>query len=1219
MMKNKCIKSLLIYILTLVTFMSCISTPIYSHAAIDLSKGINDADDTDDTEKTDSTGGIYSADDSDEEKEWEYITISTVDELMDFSDRCRLDSFSENKYVKLAADINLAGSDYKPMPVFCGVFDGCGHKIDGFIYSGNESFIGLISRTAPAAVVRDLTVGGNVSPDGKQMVLGGIVGDNYGLIQKCSYVGIVKGNDYVGGIVGYNESTGMIMDCMSYGNITGQHYTGGIAGANAGGIYRCTNEAEINTTNEDKGTSFDDINIDKYLSGILNLTDGSGESKEINAANSSIDCGGIVGHSMGVVEFCTNTGHVGYEHVGYNVGGIAGRQSGYVHGCVNKGKVLGRKDVGGIVGQAEPYMTADLSEDIVNKLTVNINELHDLVDATLTDSDGQSDIISARLDIIRKFTDDALGNIKYLSNGTIDWANGLTGAANEMLSRVDYAVDEANKDDGVIDNSKSAANNVGKAADALSEAAEAADIYNYMTPEETARYDAARERMKNNSEEYERYYGDVYNSYYYLYIDKGMHTSDATKKYCGKEDDLAAYNEDGELVYSDVDDGTTYWPEKTEAVNVDISNVNNIKNKYNSISYIRHTDTDGNATVFPSTDETQAEYDNALIKDASSSAEAKATAYADGQYNANGHAKSYTQEMTDDAKIIADIVAAHEGDMSSDASDSTKEAMDALEKASDNLRTATSETEKIVDNLSGREDITLPNLDAGYKAETNSLMAALQGVSDNMGYLNSELNGSTDILTDDMQRVNDSFNTIMLLFTDALDGVLDMDYGDIYEDESLELALVSTDGVIADCTNRGRIQGDIDTAGIAGTMAIEYEFDLESDTTGVEDSRAGSVYKTRCILRDNLNEGRITSGKSYAGGQTGLQEMGIITGCENYGRIISNSGDYVGGIAGSSMSDIHGCYSKCILSGGKYIGGIAGYGCNIKNSVAMPSVSEAESLSGAIAGEVSDEYSIEDNIFCSETLGGIDRISYRGMAEPVTYEELLQTENIPEEFGSIRVTFITDDEEMGTVKVAYGDTLTYEDYPKPYVERSDYINWETDTIEDIITDMEIEGEVSKLLTTISGTQLRGNGQSVILVDGSFREGQTLSTKEYKDVPESADVTANVRNRLIERWELSIPDDKEASHNIRLQCPDNDKRYDIYVGDGNTYYPVDTEEMGMYKIFEAKGNEISILIIDKSRNKIVYIAAGVIAAAAAAISVLIVVRKKRRKKSNGDNK
>ncbi len=1101
----------LVRLMSVVTLMSYIATPIYAYAAINLSGNIEDkqneskeaSDNTDDMPH----GGIIeeAVSANEDTTEWVTVEISTAEELIDFASKCNFNGFSENKYVKLTSDITLASSGYEPMAIFCGVFDGCGHKIDGFLYSGTHSFAGFICKTTPSATVKNLTIGGNISPANKQMVMGGIVGDNYGLIQNCKYVGIVKGHDYVGGITGYNEAVGRVMDCTSYGQISGQHYVGGIAGANAGGIYRCGNEADINTTNEDKKSDFDDIDVDRYLSGILDISGKGNEAKELNAANSSIDIGGIAGYSTGVVEFCNNPGNVGYEHVGYNVGGIVGRQSGFVHGCTNEGRILGRKDVGGIVGQAEPYVDMDLSEDIISKLTTNINELHDLISGTLTDSDDQSDVITERLAVIQKFTNDALTDINYLSGETINWANGLTGAANDTLGRVDYVIDESSKDGGAIDQGKNAATNVSKAADALADAADAADIYNYISDEETVRYDAAKNRIKTNSDEY--------NGYYEEYLE----------------------NNPGDT--------------------------------------------------------------------------AGAKAYANAEYAAAHPTHTYEGDVKDDADIMAGIIAAHEGEMSADAAASTQSAMDALSDAGDNLSEAASDVDGIVSNLSDRDDITLPYLSDGYKSRTGSFIAALQGMSDNMGQLNSELNNSSSVLTGDMQKVNDSFNSIMLLFTDALSTALNMDYNAVYEDESLDVALNSTQGTIADCTNNGIVQGDIDTAGIAGTMAIEYDFDLESDTTGIKDSKAGAVYKTKCVLRDDINRGRITAHKSYAGGQTGLQEMGIITGCESYGRIVSTSGGYVGGIAGSSVSDIHNSYSKCILSGTQYIGGITGYGCNIRQCVSMPSITGGDSFIGAVAGEVSDSYHVEENYFCSETLGGIDRISYKGMADPVSYDSLCGIEDIPADFKSIAVAFLSGDVEVGRLNIGYGESIEADMYPESYVDEEHYIKWSVERLDDITEDVEITGEECRFLTTIAGTQLRGNGQSVILADGRFKDGQKPVCDEYKDIPKDKKVSDAVANKLIERWEVTIPDDGSTSHRIRVQAPENIKSYDIYVDNGGGYIKMPTETMGMYKTLNVEGNNLSILLVNTSISKWVYCACGAVAGIIILSFVVMLIRKK----------
>ena len=53
--------------------------------------------------------------------------------------------------------------------------------------------------------------------------------------------------------------------------------------------------------------------------------------------------------------------------------------------------------MGGIVGQAEPYIAVDLSEDIVRQLSDHIDTMHDQIGKMLDDAGDRSDILSNRL------------------------------------------------------------------------------------------------------------------------------------------------------------------------------------------------------------------------------------------------------------------------------------------------------------------------------------------------------------------------------------------------------------------------------------------------------------------------------------------------------------------------------------------------------------------------------------------------------------------------------------------------------------------------------------------------------------------------------------------------------------------------------------------------------------------------------------------------------
>lgn len=1190
MRNNKLYSTLISISMALITIGVTMIPATYSYASVNpLAKSEVDMDE----ESIESEEDVVKT-------EWEIIEVSNAMELIDVAHKSTLDTWSQNKYIKITDNIHLAGTDFEYFPTFGGVFDGNGHTIDGLIINSDMSYLGLFSKLQPSGTIKNLTVGGNIAPGNKQIVVGGIVGDNYGMVESCTFEGVVKGNDYTGGIVGYNEETGIIMNCKSYGTIVGKHYTGGIVGANYGGIYRSVNNAEVNTSNEDSVMSIEDININTYLSSIMDLSGEISESKSLDTSNNAIDTGGIVGHSAGVVEFCTNAGNVGYERVGYNVGGIAGRQSGYLHSCKNTGNILGRKDVGGIVGQAEPYVVLDLTEDIINKLTTNINELHDLVDKTLDDSGDTSDKMSDRLSIVQKFIDGALEDTSYLSSETINFVNGLTTAGNEALSRADYAMDEASKNGGALDKSKDAMNDVGKAADNLKDAVKKADVYGKMSESDKVRYDNDTEAIDNARKEHQGYFDEVKdnNYYYYLYTDA---KTTLDKSYKDHESDLEFYIVDS--------DGNETAMTGTE--------LDALKNDKSAKSvHVYHS----SKQPFPAEDGEQKQWDEDLIADATADATRTSNTYADDEFfDVTGRTKpsgseyelggkvAYSVFIADYSNDLVSVVEPYAKQAAEDAQPDLESATRNLSNAASNAEKAANESSAIFKDLSGRDDITLPVLGDGYKLHTSSFVANMQAMSENLGFLNEEMNSSSNTIIDDMSDVNDSFNKIMILFTDAMDGALDGEYADRYEDESFAVAEECTEGTVADCTNKGMVAGDLDVSGIAGTMGIEYDFDLEGDVTSNKDARVNSTFKTKCVLRANKNDGRITAQKSYVGGVAGLQEMGTILKCENYGRIASNTGDYVGGIAGNSIGSIVSSYSKGIMSGDEYIGGIAGYGHEIYDSYAIPSIVESSGFVGAIAGEVDDDTKLRDNFFVSDELAGIDRISYSGMAEPVEYNKLLKIDGVPDEFKKLQITFLVDDEEIGTKEVDYGLSLIESQYPESILEEDYYIDWDTTIVHDVTTDMEIVGEPALYRTTIASTALRDNRQSAVLVDGKFKASQSIDATMYTESDNDNDL-----GKVIERWEVSVPKDGADVHQFRVQLPEDVKKASIYVKSDGEYVMADTTTMGMYQLFNANGSEVSILIIDESTPVWIIVAIAILVVSIITIVALVVIKKRPKK-------
>ena len=364
------------------------------------------------------------------------IYIHTAKDLCALSDSCAYDAWSRGKTVLLTADISLRGVDFEPIASFSGTFNGGGHTISGLTLTDSLSPAGLFLTLERGAFVHALKVEGQVAPGGTKEFVGGIAGRSYGTIEECSFFGVVKGESAVGGIVGRNEASGLVANCTVSGSVSANRYTGGIAGYNLGTLRACINSASVNTANVDPTLSLDDLSIDPASSLTDLVSVGAVESR-----NATSDTGGIAGYSSGSLLSCINRGAVGYPHFGYNVGGGAGRSDGFMDFCSNYGMIYGRKDVGGIVGQMEPYLHLSLRDDLIAKLRAELDKLNALVSSTLDDVDSTNDHISSRLDSVSAYTNAAVDDADSLAGQTTDFIDKNIGSVNELTDRAKTVTD----------------------------------------------------------------------------------------------------------------------------------------------------------------------------------------------------------------------------------------------------------------------------------------------------------------------------------------------------------------------------------------------------------------------------------------------------------------------------------------------------------------------------------------------------------------------------------------------------------------------------------------------------------------------------------------------------------------------------------------------------------------------------------------------------------
>lgn len=1075
------------------------------------------------------------------------LSIGTLEEWKEFASQCASDEYSKGLKVILTDDIDMEKQSIS-IPIFLGVFDGQGHHLVGLCLDEAASNYGLFNRLESGAVVRHLYVSGEVTPSGSQSKVGGIVGENYGSVIDCTFLGAVVGADHVGGMVGYNGKSGKIENCTMAGAVRGTTYAGGIAGQNAGTIQGCVNSAAVNTTADEADISTSELeNLEDTVYSILKR-----EAVTENAVTS--DTGGIAGVSSGTIRGCINTGNIGYPHIGYNVGGITGRQNGYVEDCINRGMIQGRKDVGGVVGQMTPDVTLQTSPGGLDELQDELNVLQNLIRDSMDDAGEVSDTIYVRMEQISDYADTAKDSAHSMREEIQDFMDDLQDSVDSLADAITSLQDLLDKLDDSLSYSeqeirslKKLCAEISQACDALEQAMDAMEELVSLLEDGMA----VPELQKLRTD-----------------IKALKEANTALEVALGR-----ALEEIG--LQGKVTSGTKQQIQ-TELSHVLDSYVN-VKRDLADVLF--HTDYDA---LWNQNKETTQKAIEALKRVMASCSDA---------VSHFGNAMDLLKES------IGGL-----GDLNGDL----KDLFDPME---DLLKAGLHADESFSDALfQMREWID------GW-TDSSALNHSLNGIGNELSALNRELNRTNTAFLSDLRAVDDQFGTVMNLFLNLLNQTQNVDYTDVIEDVSEESLQSATLGKVSECTNYGKIIADRNAGGIAGAMAIEYDLDPEDDLLSSEKGLTRFTYQTKAILLACDNYGAVQAKKSCAGGVTGRMDIGTISKCEGWGNVSSESGDYVGGVAGLSLSSIRDCYAKCTLSGNKYIGGIVGSGSRVYECLSMVELEEYTQLGGAIAGEINDEYS--GNLFVSDVLAGVDRISLSGKAEKISYDELCALEKTPDAFKQLLLQFVVDEEVLKTVTFTYGDSFSEDVYPDVPDRDESHVHWDRTELKNLHFDTVVTAVYEPYVTSLASDETR-EGRPLLFVEGQFCEDdkliasiQTSSALTSTSLPSSA--PSSVSGTVLETWELEIPDDRAEAHVVRWLLPEeNRKNYTVYVYDGKGWQKTESEIVGSYLCFSMTNSTQFAVTANQSSKKFLFIGSGIGALAVIAVIFLTMRLRKQGK-------
>ena len=528
-----------------------------------------------------------------------------------------------------------------------------------------------------------------------------------------------------------------------------------------------------------------------------------------------------------------------------------------------------------------------------------------------------------------------------------------------------------------------------------------------------------------------------------------------------------------------------------------------------------------------------------------------------------------------------------------------------LSDAFGTLEQAAADVESILDELASKPAIEFEQLEGSVTDEGEALNAAADSFIDSFNQFNSALRGQASLLTDDLQTINGQLGVIADLLQRFQQEQADKNAEDLLEDVSRQASDdTMTGGKLSACENLGSVEGDVNVAGIVGSVAIEYDFDPEDDLI-VNGSRSiDFACLTRAVIRSCINRGQVTAKKNSAGGIVGLMDLGYLTGCQAYGAVTSTAGKYVGGIAGQSYGAITACWAKCSLSGGAWVGGISGFGSVIEDCRTLIDAQPGTPFMGTVAGQADELSLLSGNLFVHHLLAGVDGISYQGAAEPVSYEQLVELEGLPADFTEFALTFVADGKTVEVIPFRYGDGL--DSLPEIPAKAAHSAQWPQMDYSFLCFSRTLEAQYTPYDTAMSD----GLSLPDYLVDGSFSpEARVSVTRSEVDWVNHRDEVCQVPVYTVS---VTDPQAEQVSCTLHWRLPE-DGEYDLWILQGSQWVREDYTPDGSYLLLTCPGGQLTFCLTPKAQPPLLLFGLILLAVIIIVIVIITLIRRANRKK------
>lgn len=524
---------------------------------------------------------------------------------------------------------------------------------------------------------------------------------------------------------------------------------------------------------------------------------------------------------------------------------------------------------------------------------------------------------------------------------------------------------------------------------------------------------------------------------------------------------------------------------------------------------------------------------------------------------------------------------------------------------------------------SARDAVSLliPDPESPSLPDEDTLQAAKNGLSGSLSGMNGTLQGMKDTTQSAMGTLSNNLHTLQSQVSamSATLGSVSETVGGSITDVSDADTPADLNGKVEACRNLGQVQGDRNVGGIVGAIAPENDLDIRDDWDIQGSSSLNFESVLRAVVLDCENAAQVTARKECAGGIVGLQTLGLVKNARSTGDLDAENAEYVGGITGRSMGYIRQSGARCVLSGKRYVGGIAGSACIATDCRSMVKLEGSERLGAVLGwqedcrnGEEEESIPVSGNYYLSvrADYGGIDGVSYDGFAQPLTEEAFFALEDLPELFRQVTVTFLFDGGTERRVTVPSGSSLRSDQIPA-IPEKQGFVGvWKglkEAELSNLVFNLSFETSYTACSTAIATARTRENGMPLLLVQGRFPQGASVTAEPSGQTPGT-----EPGQTLLEVWDITLPTASTVTA-ARLALPENtgDGELTVLVGKDGVWRQAQSTQDGSYLVFPAEEGDDALALVLTRPNRQPLMAAGVGAAAAAALLAFLLLRRRRK--------